>query len=162
MTQLVLLPLQILVNMLKLCVYFALLCSSHAKRTNESCSSCLNIFLVEYDESKLACNVSAGICQCNLDLLDLKATTSCVTDGGGKEKSVDLVVTVNEGNASNKYTAECKEMIEKHGPCKLEGIMDYGFKITATEIALTSVGIGFEMITFFRFARMVRFVLLER
>ena len=138
----------------KLCVFCSVICSSRAQETNTSYSactpSCFDVFLAEFDESKLACNVSAAACQCQLKVLDLSACAlSNVRD---KEKGFDLVVTA-ESAAASKYTKDCHEVIEKHGPCKLEGIVDRGFKITTTEIGLTAVGIGFEIMSAYQIVR---------
>ncbi len=126
----------------------ALLGSAQGTNLNESCSSpsCFDVFASEFDESKLSCNASAFQCQCKFQVLDLSA---CVVSSiNENSKYFDLVVTEAVGNVSaSKYTAECRDVLEKHGPCRLEEIKDIGFKITPTEIALTASGIAFEMIS---------------
>ena len=131
--------------------------SSWAQGTNKSfpvCSSpaCFDVFSAEFDESKLACNVSADTCQCQLKVLDL---TGCVlSQVSAHEKRFDLVVSGIVDNApASKYTADCRDVVEKHGPCKLEGITDHGFEITSTETVLTAVGVGFEMISAYQMVR---------
>ena len=127
-----------------------MICLSYAQGTAEShkdCSSCFDIFSAEFDESKLACDVSAEKCKCQLKVLDLSA---CVIENvSADKKRFDLeVVTANSSQtAASKYTAACKEIVETHGPCKLDGIIDQGFQITANEIGLTAAGVGFELIS---------------
>ena len=110
----------------------------------KDCSSCFNIFSAEFDESKLACNVSADICKCQLKVLDLSA---CVVENVSDDKKRFDLEVVAENTAASKYTAPCKEIVEKYGPCKLDGIIDQGFQITANEIGLTAAGVGFELIS---------------
>ena len=126
----------------------AMLGSAQGTGLNESCSSssCFEVFASEFDESKLACNATALQCQCKFQVLDLAACV--VINTSGEKKYFDLVVTEVVGNvAASKYTAECRNVLEKHGPCRLEEIMDGGFKITPSEIALTASGVAFEMIS---------------
>ncbi len=60
---------------------------------------------------------------------------------GDREDPFNLVVSEIDGNvASSKYTSACSDAVEQHGTCKVEGIRDHGFEITATEVALTSAG----------------------
>jgi hypothetical protein len=128
--------------------------SAQATNLNEACASaaCFEVFASEFDESKITCDVSAAAtaCQCKIQVLDLAACVfkSSAVNNGGLEDRFNLEVTeVVDNVASNKYTAACREAIEQRGPCKLEGIVDHGFKITTTEIALTSAGVGFEIMS---------------
>lgn len=132
-----------------ICVFCEMSCLSHAQGTAElykDCSSCFDVFSAEFDESKIACSVSADKCKCQLKVLDLSA---CVIDYiSGTEKPFDLVVNGSSSDtAASKYTAACKENVEKHGPCKLDGIFDRGFQVTANEIALTASAILFELMS---------------
>jgi hypothetical protein len=113
----------------------------------KDCSSCFNIFSAEFDESKLACDVSADRCMGWLQVLDLSAV--CVKNISDTKKRFDCQVQayMAENTAASKYTAACKEIVEKYGPCKLDGIIDQGFQITANEIGLTAAGVGFELIS---------------
>ena len=109
----------------------------------KDCSSCFDVFSAEFDESKMACGVSADKCKCQLKVLDLSA---CVISEN--EKHFDLLVDGSSSDtAASKYTAACKEVVDKHGPCKLDGIIDRGFQVTANEIALTAMGIFFELMS---------------
>ena len=130
----------------------AMLGSAQGTNVNESTcssSSCFEVFASEFDESKLACNASAFQCQCKFQVLDLVACV--VTNTSDKKKHFDLVVKEVVGNvAASKYTAECRDVLEKRGPCKLEEIEDGGFKITPSEIALTVSGVAFEMISVYQ------------
>ncbi len=126
----------------------SMLGSAEGTNWDRSCSSCFEVFASEFDESKLACNArdysSAIQCQCKFQVLDLAACVATNTN----EKHFDLVVTeIVSNDDANKYTAECRDALEKHGPCKLEDIKDSGFKITPSEIALTAFGVAFEMIS---------------
>jgi hypothetical protein len=132
----------------------ATISSAQATNLNETCTSaaCFEVFASEFDESKITCDVSAAAtaCQCKIQILDLAACvlTSTAVNNGGLVDHFNLEVTEVVGNvASSKYTAACREAIEQRGPCKLEGIVDHGFKITTTEIALTSAGVGFEILS---------------
>ncbi len=131
----------------------AIMMLGSAQGTNVSCTSsaCSNVFASEFDESKIACNSSdaATECRCKFEVLDLAA---CVLNSnGGLEDNFNLMVTEIVGNvSSSKYTASCRDAVEQHGPCKLEGIRDHGFKITASEVALTSAGVGFEIMSVYQ------------
>ena len=128
-------------------------CSAQGTNLTEPCTSslaCFDVFASEFDESKISCNVSAAAtaCRCKFQVLDLAACVLNNVGGGDREDPFNLVVNEIVGNvASSKYTAACREAVEQHGSCKLEGIRDHGFKITVTEIALTSAGVGFEFIS---------------
>jgi hypothetical protein len=145
----------------------AIICSAQATNLTKSCASaaCFEIFASEFDRSKITCNVSAAAataCRCKFQVLDLAAcviTNSTVNEKSGLEDNrFNLVVTEVVGNAaSSKYTAACRDAIEQRGPCKLEGIVDQGFKITATEIALTSAGVGFEIMSAYQMVRAALF-----
>jgi hypothetical protein len=78
------------------------------------------------DESKFICNVSASVCRCKVQVLDLEACVlSNVSD---MEKRFDLVVNGIVPNvAANRYTAGCRAAFEMHGQCKLEQIREQGF-----------------------------------
>ena len=96
-----------------------------AQKTNGSCSSpsCLDVFSAELDESKFICNVSASVCRCKVQVLDLEACVlSNVSD---MEKRFDLVVNGIVPNvAANRFTGGCRAAFEMHGPCKLEQIRE--------------------------------------
>ena len=153
---------QVLLVLFELWVFCSMICSSRAQDTSKSytaaCSvfspSCLDVFSAEFDESKLDCNDSSGVCQCQVKVLDLSACVlSNVRDRENSEKGFNLVVTADSAGAS-KYTRDCHEVIQKHGPCKLLGIIDSGFKITATEIGLTAAGVGFEVMSAYQMVRL--------
>jgi hypothetical protein len=127
--------------------------SAQGTNLTESCTSsaCFDVFASEFDESKITCNVSAAAataCRCKFQVLDLAACVLNYVGDGDRENPFNLMVTeIVDNAASSKYTAACRDAIEQHGSCKLEGIRDHGFKITATEIALSSAGVGFEILS---------------
>ena len=99
---------QAILSLLKIFLFCAMICSSHAQGTAElyikDCSSCFDVFSAEFDESKMACGVSADKCKCQLKVLDLSA---CVIDEiSENEKRFDLVVNgSSRDTAASKYTA---------------------------------------------------------
>ena len=115
-----------------------------ASALNTSCdTSCRDLFSLEFDAARLACNSTLAVCSCKLQVLDL---TSCVA---ADSQGTTFVLTVSDpsNTSSNKYTAACKATIQRQGPCQMDGIKDKGFQITSTEALFAGLGVGFELLS---------------
>ena len=121
-------------------------------------SSCMELFLFEFDVSRLSCDKTAIACQCKFQLLDI---TMCAVAHDSNSTSTYELSVFKVSSSSNGYTAACISSLSNPAPCSLEGISDKGFVIKPIEFLIAALQIALELFTCYQMYKQILPMIIE-
>ncbi len=119
--------------------------------TTASCQPCLSIFTKEFDKSKVTCVSSSavtGTCDCTFKFLDL---SSCAYMNMRDKQRFNIIVnTAIISMPENKYSSQCRHIIQAQGSCTLGDVSDQGFVIPTWSIVFGMIGLLCQFLSMYR------------